>query len=239
MNADDGGPALRRRLVADLEARGYLHEGSVRDAFLSVLREVFLADVATREGLDAVYRDVAYAAKVDAFGRWTSSSSQPAIMAAMLEALDLRPGLRVLEVGTGTGYNAALLARMVGSGGHVTTLDIDEDLVVRARPALAGVGVDVEALVANGRTGWPPRAPYDRIVITASSSTIERAWLDQLTDGGLLELPLWLSTAGLPGQVIVTFRRAGDALRSVHVLSGGFMALRDRAEVSTPDVVLG
>jgi protein-L-isoaspartate(D-aspartate) O-methyltransferase len=93
-----GAEALRHGLVEHLRAQG-LRSEPVAEAFARVPREAFVPDVASRDGLEAVYRDEAIAAKVDQFGRWLSSSSQPWIMAAMLEQLDVRSGQRVLEVG--------------------------------------------------------------------------------------------------------------------------------------------
>ncbi|WP_231328983.1 rRNA adenine N-6-methyltransferase family protein [Actinomadura graeca] len=86
-------------------------------------------------------------------GVWpTSSSSAPRIMAVMLDALDLRPGLRVLEIGTGTGYNAAVLAHIIGAD-NVTTVEIDRDLGERARGVLRGAGYPVEVVIGDGRVG--------------------------------------------------------------------------------------
>src|SRR5262249_39748946 len=110
----DRADELRRGLVAHLRAQG-LRSEAVAAAFARVRRELFVPDVE----LEAAYRDEAIAAKVDARGRWLSSSSQPWIMAAMLEQLDVRPGQHVLEVGAGTGYNAALLRELVGGDGRV------------------------------------------------------------------------------------------------------------------------
>ena len=106
-------------------------------AFRAVSRHLFLPDV----GISDVYTDRAFPTK-HAGGKPISSSSQPAIMAIMLEQLALEPRQRVLEIGAGTGYNAALIARIVGQGGHVVTIDIDEDLVMLARKHLAAAGFD-------------------------------------------------------------------------------------------------
>src|SRR5687767_1266842 len=104
---------LRRQLVEQLETSGCLRSPEIRRAFLAVPREQFLPDVAEREGLGRVYQDQAIVTLRDARGIPASSSSQPSMMVAMLEQLDLRRGHDVLEIGAGTGYNAALLARIV------------------------------------------------------------------------------------------------------------------------------
>jgi protein-L-isoaspartate(D-aspartate) O-methyltransferase len=113
------------------------------------------------------------------------------MMAIMAEQLGLAPGQRVLEIGTGTGYNAAVLARVVGPGGSVTTVDIESDLVARARAGLAAAGYpEVRVSCADGGYGDPAGAPFDRIIVTAGAWDIAPAWLEQLAPGGRLVLPL-------------------------------------------------
>src|SRR5919197_269664 len=118
------GEQRNRQLVAYLLETGVLRDGAVRDAFAATPRHLFLPDL----NLDEVYQDAAIPTKRGSRGEPISSSSQPAIMAIMLEQLRVKPGQRVLEIGAGTGYNAALLAHLVDSGGRVVTLDYDEDL---------------------------------------------------------------------------------------------------------------
>jgi protein-L-isoaspartate O-methyltransferase len=144
----------------------------------------------------------------------------------MLEALEVQPGQRVLEIGAGTGYNAALLSRLVGPRGRVVTIDIDAVTARRARRALAAGGYSARVATGDGRQGWARGAPYDRIVATASAAEIPRAWLDQLAPGGLLEAPVQLRGDSAV-QAIPLFRREGEGFRSVSVLCGGFMPLRD------------
>jgi protein-L-isoaspartate O-methyltransferase len=148
-------------------------------------------------------------------------------MAEMLDALDLEAGQRVLEIGAGTGYNAALLAHVVGPEGRITSVELESETAREARRALSGTGVKV--VTGDGREGHAPGALYDRIIATASADEIPRAWLDQLAPGGLLQVPLRLRTsAGL--QLIPTLRRDGQVLRSVDVICGGFMPLRARPD---------
>ena len=202
-------------------------------------RERFLAEIAQREGLERVYQNQAIVTAKDERGIPASSSSQPSMMAAMLEQLDLRPGQRVLEVGAGTGYNAALLAKLVGARGQVITVELDPATARGSRRALASVKARAKVVRGDGREGWPPGAPYDRIIVTASTPTVPAAWHEQLAEGGLLELPLRLQRGG-EMQAIVTLRRQGDALRSEALLHGGFMPLRDApgGPVPTPPPTL-
>jgi protein-L-isoaspartate(D-aspartate) O-methyltransferase len=143
----------------------------------------------------------------------------------MLEQLELADGMRVLEIGAGTGYNAALLARLVGPGGRVTTVDVDPELARGARRALRAAGRTARVVAGDGREGFAGSAPYDRIAVTASADSIPRAWLEQLAPDGALQVPIRL--AGTGTQAIPLLRRAGRGLRSVSALAGGFMPLRD------------
>jgi protein-L-isoaspartate(D-aspartate) O-methyltransferase len=228
---------LRRRLVRELAAKGSKMSRPVRDAFLSVPREAFVPEVAASRGLDAVYKPFeALVTKTDSRGAAISSSSAPSIMAPMLEHLDLELGHRVLEIGAGTGYNAALLRTIVGPKGRVTTVDIDPDTVARARRALRSTGRRVHVRLGDGRRGWSADAPFDRVIVTASTSDIYRAWHRQLRPDGLLQVPLTLVTGTFGPQLVVTFAKQRDGFRSVRVVPGGFMNLRRAPGADAPEV---
>lgn len=169
-----------------------------------------------------VYSDRAIVTKqVDGVG--VSSSSQPAVMAVMLEQLELEPGQRVLEIGAGTGYNAALLSALVGRRGWVTTVDIDPETAEAARDHLRSAGCKrVEVVAADGGFGHPPMAPYDRIIVTAGCWQIPQPWIEQLAEGGLIVLPFRLNGA----HVSLALRKHGDELLSVRAEMCGFMPLR-------------
>jgi protein-L-isoaspartate(D-aspartate) O-methyltransferase len=214
---------LRTQLVNELERRRLIRSVRVRDAFLAVPRELFVPEFAARKGLAAVYRDEAILTKMRR-GRPLSSSSQPAMMAPMLEQLDLGQGMHVLEIGAGTGYNAALLSLLVGTSGHVVSVDIDPEIASAARLALHDGGYAVEVVHADGRFGFAPKAPYDRIMVTASADAIAPDWHEQLRDGGLLELPLRVSPVG--PQEIAVFRKTPNGLRATWSTHGRFMPLR-------------
>jgi protein-L-isoaspartate(D-aspartate) O-methyltransferase len=224
---------LRRRLVEELETTGALTQPAVRAAFLAVPRERFLPATEAAHGLAAVYVNKAVVTRTGQGGAPTSSSSQPAIMAPMLERLELRRGHRVLEIGAGTGYNAALLSTLVGHTGHVVSVELEPDVAAEARTALAAGGHPVEVVVGDGRLGWEAGAPYDRIMATASTAVVPHQWVDQLAPDGLIEVPVHL--AGRDLQAVVTFRRQGDGLRSTAVLNGGFMVLRGAEPVADTD----
>jgi protein-L-isoaspartate(D-aspartate) O-methyltransferase len=219
--------ALRLRLVEKLEQTGALRSPAVAAAFLQVPRELFVPAFAAAEGIEAVYRNQVVVTKSDRNGIPLSSSSEPQVMAAMLEALELREGLRVLEIGTGTGYNTALLKTLVGPRGRVVSIDLDRELASAARRALRAGGYGVRVVCGDGHDGYEPSGPYDRIVATASSARIPRAWLEQLVDGGLMEVPLRMRAEG--AIAIATFRRSGARLESTRIVPGRFMPLRGAA----------
>ncbi|MGI8825723.1 MAG: methyltransferase, FxLD system [Chloroflexota bacterium] len=217
---DDGMAAarLRQALVDRLTAERLITQRAVEAAFRAVPRHLFLPEVTPEQA----YGDVAIATK-RIRGVAVSSSSQPAIMAVMLEQLDLRPGHRVLEIGAGTGYNAALMAYIVGETGRVVSVDIDEDVTEGAHRHLGTAGInDVHVVLADGSEGYAEEAPYDRIILTVGAADILPAWRDQLTPDGRLVLPLAL---GGP-QETVALDRVGDRLESRSMYDCGFMRLR-------------
>ena len=209
---------LRRRLVKELRRRDYLHSERVAEAFAAVPRHLFVPG----QRLKDVYTDRAFITKrVD--GVPVSSSSQPSIMAIMLEQLELAPGQRVLEIGAGTGYNAALLSQLVGERGRVTTVDIDAEVADGARAHLRSARyTGVTVLAADGGLGWPEGAAHDRIIATASCWQIPQPWVDQLAEGGILVLPFRLNGA----HISFAFRKEGDRLVSGRAAMCGFMPLR-------------
>lgn len=224
-------PALHQALVEHLKREGHLRSPSIEAAFRTVPRHLFLPQIS----LNAAYQDEAIPTK-QVEGKAVSSSSQPAIMAIMLEQLGLAPGQRVLEIGAGTGYNAALMAHIVGPTGQIIALDIDEDIVQAAREHLAAAGYsNVQVMCADGGMGWPEAAPYDRIILTVGARDILPAWRAQLKPDGRLVLPL-----SLPGtQQSAAFLPAPDHLVSVSLVDCGFMMLRGEWAEADPVLPLG
>jgi protein-L-isoaspartate(D-aspartate) O-methyltransferase len=215
----DAVTGLHNAYIEHLRNNGDIQSSRVEEAFRAVPRHLFLPDVP----LERVYSDESILTKLQD-GEVVSSSSQPAMMAIMLEQLDLQPGHHVLEVGAATGYNAGLMAHLVGDSGQVTTIDIDEDLVEGAREHLAAAGLaSVTTVCGDGGLGYPDHAPYDRIILTVGAWDIVPAWWEQLRPGGRLLLPLEVR-GGI--QKSVAFDRIDDHLVSSSVNDCGFMPLR-------------
>ena len=237
---------LRRRLVEQLVDTRAIRSAGWRAAFERVPRHLFVPRfelrVASgwamidgsrpeqrRRWLAEVYRDQPLITQRGPGDQAlpTSTSSTPSVMAVMLEALDAEPGHRVLEIGTGTGYNAALLCERLGSE-HVTSIDIEEALVEAARDRLRTAGYRPRLWVGDGFEGWAEDAPYDRIIATCTADRIPPAWVAQLRTGGVIVAPL-------PGGV-VRLERNRDGLVSGRFLPEalGFMDMRGHAPPRPP-----
>jgi protein-L-isoaspartate(D-aspartate) O-methyltransferase len=195
-------------LVREIDASGAWAADPVwREAFRAVPRHLFVPyyyvagrggyerlwgespDRAVRERwMRGAYADTPLATRMRD-GELVSSSSQPSLMATMLVELRVRDGDRVLEVGAGTGYNAALLAHRLGDG-LVTSVDLDPEITESARRHLAAAGHRPAVVTGDGMRGVPEHAPYDRIVATCELPTIPGAWLAQCRPGARVLTPL-------------------------------------------------
>lgn len=154
-----------------------------------------------------------------------SSSSAPSIMNVMLHELRIEPGHSVLEIGTGTGWNAAVMRQ---AGAVVTTVEIDSEIADHARASLTKVGyADVVVVTGDGELGVPERAPYDRLIATAAVRTLPYAWVNQVRDGGLIVFPYTGEHCG-HGLGVLTVRD-GTAFGTIGSEGrAGFMPLRGR-----------
>ncbi|MGH2490187.1 MAG: protein-L-isoaspartate O-methyltransferase family protein [Candidatus Limnocylindria bacterium] len=210
--------AQRERMVDRLVQQVHPREETV-GAFRKVPRHVFLPDA----DLDRVYNGSAVPTRFNERGDPISSSSEVAIMALMLDALRLEQGQRVLEIGAGTGYNAAILAELVGVE-NVVTVDIDPEIADEARAHLRAAGYEaLRVETADGWMGWSDGAPYARLELTAATADISPHWVDQLDEGGILVAPLLLRPNA---QALVALCKRGATLESLSVFAGGFMSLR-------------
>ena len=213
---------LRQALTADIRRRGIFRTTAVEDAFSRVPRHVFLPGVR----LEEAYAQQVVVTRRGSDGAALSSASKPSIVAGMLEQLMVKPGDNVLEIGTATGINAALLAELTGPAGHVTTIEIDTELAAGARRALAAAGYeDVTVVSGDGAAGHATNAPFDRIIVTAGAWDISPAWWEQLAVDGRIVVPLVLHGSGLTRSL--AFRKISHGrlvVDSAHVC--GFIGMR-------------
>jgi protein-L-isoaspartate(D-aspartate) O-methyltransferase len=225
-HSPDAIPTLVNNLADALLRMGAIRSPAVEAAFRSVPRHLFLPDTP----LEQIYSDNAVTTKRASDGQPLSSSTQPSIMAGMLEQLQIEPGHRVLEIGAGTGYNAALMAHIAGPAGQVVTLDVDDDIVADARRHLTDAGYSaVQVMRRDGTLGYPDAAPYDRIILTVGAQDIAPAWREQLAPGGRIVLPLVLRSR----QRSIAFDYLDGVLTSSSIRSGiVFIPLRDTVGAS-------
>ncbi|WP_243657584.1 methyltransferase, FxLD system [Parafrankia sp. BMG5.11] len=178
----------------------------VEAALRTVPRHLFFPDISA----EVAYEDSSVVTKRAFDGSAVRTALRPSVAAVMVEQLRVEPGQRILQVGC-DGYAAGLLAELVGSAGSVVMIDLDQDAVHRARTCLNAAGyTGVAVLVSNGYFGFPLRAPFDRILVTAKATDIPPAYIDQLVDGGRIVLPLQIR--GLSRSV--GFCRVGEILVS-------------------------
>lgn len=171
----------REELVQSLKRRGYLKTSNVIEAFRSVPRENFVSDKMKNE---------AYADNPLPIGEGQTISA-PSMIAIMLEVLEAGKGQKILEIGTGSGYNAALLAELVGRNGEVYTVERLESVAEKGRRNLREMGYDnVEIVVGDGTKGYPEGAPWDRILITACAPEVPSPLIEQLNIEGILVAPV-------------------------------------------------
>lgn len=213
--------ALRNALVDQIRRSGHGSLPAVEAALRAVPRHLFVPDATPEEA----YADSPVNIKYDTDGTAISCASQPRIVALMLDQLDAQPGEHILELGAGSGYNAALLAYLVGDTGEVITIDVDDDLVEGARTHLAAAGFgNVEALTRDGAIGHAEGAPYDRIIATVGAHGVPHAWLDQLAPGGRLVVPQRLT--GSVSRSIAYEQDGAGRWTSVNSRMNTFMPLR-------------
>lgn len=204
--------SARRGLVDRLLRAGHIRDPRVRDAFLSVPREAFVP---------SDERASAYEDSPLPIGNGQTISA-PSMIAIMLEEARLQPAERVLEIGTGTGYHAALLAALVGPH-HVVSIERHAALASQARSNLAACGCgEVTVVVGDGSLGHAERAPYDCLIATAAAPRIPESWPRQLSAEGRIVAPV----GSRRGQVlVVATRRADGALQIREGTSCAFVPL--------------
>ncbi len=247
-------PELIEAYAADLKRRGAIKSAMVERAFRRVARHRLVEGVYVEDEtgechygrsrfslrkldpnspdpdlLKLVYSDIPLLTRIAP----PSSSSQPYLVAQMLELLELGEGMNVLEIGAGTGYNAALIQEIVGEAGRVTTLDIQEDVVAQTERLLRAAGYGrIEVIAKDGAVGHAENAPYDRIVATVGCSDISWRWAAQLNERGFMLIPLQHGAEGF--DPLTRIWREKDTVRGRFVGWSGFMSIRGELEIEQP-----
>lgn len=199
----------RRRLVREVVAREGVTDPRVLDALEAVPRHLFVPDE---------LRGRAYEDRPLAIGRG-QTISQPTIVGLMSQALALRGGERVLEIGAGSGYQTAVLLAL---GARVRSVERLPELADRARRNLEAAGFPVpEIRVDDGSLGWPEAAPFDRILVAAGAPALPRSLLEQLADGGRMVVPV----GGEEGQELELLRRSGARIDRERICACSFVKL--------------
>jgi protein-L-isoaspartate(D-aspartate) O-methyltransferase len=202
----------RRQMVAGLRGRGLVFSQRVEDALLKVPRHLFLPESASSQA----YRDSPLP-----IGDGQTISA-PHMVAVMAEALDLREGQKVLEIGAGSGYNAAVMAELVGPQGQVITMERHPSLAQKAAKILRETGyANVQVVVGDGSLGYPDQAPYDRISVTCGAPRVPGPLAEQLKDGGIMMIPV----GGLDYQSLLRVRRLGEKILTEDLGSVVFVPL--------------
>lgn len=277
--ADDASAAVAARaaMVARLEESGALGPGPLREALLTVPRQILMPQAYVRrsapdespprwdlldfsrpadreELLERLHSGDSVSIQHDGepilgrspgprrSGAITAMSSTMSLTADLLRQLDLRPGQRVLDVGTGAGVTAAAACFVCGDKG-VVTLDIDPHVTAAARERLSALGYRPATVTANGTTGWAADGPYDRIFVSFAVRRVPQALVEQLAPGGRALMTLGTSSPSWPGLAVIERRRDGSVeaqLRAVefgHRAGAGFdrlfLSAAFRAEITT------
>lgn len=255
-DADRDLPRLLDRMIARIETVRAPVDARIEQALRAVPRHEYVPAVALiapdgrapyiidrdadpERWLNSVYAEAAIVTQLDdgatdlrqADGNYTSSSSAPATVADLLELLDPRPGDRVLEIGTGTGWTAALLCHLAGSHG-VTSVEVDPVLAEAAAKNLANAGVRPHLVVGDGAHG-APGGPFDRVHATCAVAEVPYAWIDQARPGAVIVTPF--DTGIGEGHVLrLTVMPDGTAQGRFREY-GSYMSLRSQRAVHLPD----
>jgi protein-L-isoaspartate(D-aspartate) O-methyltransferase len=227
-------------MIDRLLSNGSLHSPEWASAFQRVPRHLFAPQFRLHEiygghtldgrhkdqqdaWLRAVYANDPLLTRIADDGTLLSTVSSPTVVARMLEALHVGIGHSVLEIGTGSGWNAGLLATRLGSDA-VTSVDVDPAYIEEARGRLAFLGLNPTLQLADGYAGYPERGPYDRIIATCSVRHIPPAWLEQVRTGGTILADIRGSFSG--GVARIVRAQGNEAFGAFLVAGGSFMPLR-------------
>jgi protein-L-isoaspartate(D-aspartate) O-methyltransferase len=171
----------RKNLVKNLETHGYIKTLEVKNAFLNIKRENFIPES---------MKNFAYFDNPLSIGKGQTISA-PHMVAIMCEALDIKKGQKILEIGSGSGYHAAIVSKIIGDKGHLYSIERFNSLAAKAENNLKIAGIkNVTIIVGDGSEGYSSFAPYKRIYVTCAAPKIPQPLLDQLNDPGKLLVPV-------------------------------------------------
>jgi len=213
--------AERRRMVRDQMERRGIADAAVLDAMRNVPRHLFVPEDERRLAYSDFPLPIGHGQTI----------SQPYVVAYMTEALKLKPGQKVLEIGTGSGYQAAVLAEVTP---HVFTIEIVEELATPARRRLADLGYKtVQAKQGDGYYGWPEKGPFDAVIVTAAAGHVPPPLMEQLKPGGRMIIPL----GGVYDvqQLVLVTRDEEGAARTRSLLPVRFVPMTGTAQEAAPE----
>ncbi len=166
---------------------------------------------------------------------YVSTISQPSFVLRIIDILRLKKGHKVFELGTGSGWNAALMADIVGPTGKVVSVEIIKDLIERAQKSIDALGIkNVQIIHGDGSDGWEPEAPYDRIIFTAGSYELPRCFFKQIKDEGLL---LFILKNKYAGDRLILLQKRGHCFQSLYSLGCEFVPLTGKLRVEDMEEV--
>jgi protein-L-isoaspartate(D-aspartate) O-methyltransferase len=169
------------KLIEGIKCLEYLKSKNIEEALRKYKREFFVPESLKQ----MAYRDFPLSIG------FNQTISQPSTVVSMTEALDVKKGQKVLEIGTGSGWQAAILSYLVGESGRVYTIEIVEELAKFAENNIKKLGIkNIEIFAKDGSEGLKEKAPFDRIIVTAAAPDIPKPLLDQLSDGGIMVIPI-------------------------------------------------
>ena len=199
------------RLVERLKRYGYIRSKEVEDAMLSIRREDFVPPDVRRYAYDDTPLEIGFGQTISA----------PHMVAMMCEELELKKGLKILEIGAGSGYHAAVISKIIGEEGKVYSIERIAELAEFARKNLEKAGIkNVEVIEGDGSLGLPEYAPYDRILVTCSAPDIPEPLIEQLKEGGIILIPV-----GRTFSVLIKGIKKGKRLEKKEICGCAFVPL--------------
>lgn len=209
----------REALVAQLEVDGHLTDPLVEEAMLTVPRHLFVPQE---------LQEHAYLDRPLPVGH-EQTISAPHMVAMMSAALLLERGDRVLEIGGGQGYHAAILKSIVGSEGSVTSVEYHDELAAMARSHHKQLGLKIDTITGDGANGWADGAPYDAILIACAVAAVPEPFWDQLADDGHVVAPI-----GLPDSMLSVLRKRDEQWEETELGPGAFVPAQGRLGLTDP-----